>query len=252
MTTTTEARILLLKSPHMKGDDVLELQRLLNKRFSAWQIDRHVDTDSDFGKETRQACRDVCHGLGILEAEALKHGVTPELRTKLRHPSRRTADERARGRGAEATAFRAKMRKKFKPGKVTVAPGANLAGRPISSVTLDYIKRMAALIDRDIVVTTGTNHSKFTVNGNVSDHFDGHACDMGMAANGGTIDGPVGDRIMEAALVVAGVPVPQARHDAKIGGLFNFVHDGLKIQCIWKTNIGGNHHDHVHVGARPA
>jgi hypothetical protein len=252
MPTITEPRTLLLKSPHMTGDDVLELQRLLNRRFSAWHIDRRVDTDSDFGKETRQACRDVCHGLGLREKEAMAHGVTPELRTKLRHPSRRTPDELARSRSAEVQAFRAKMREKFKAGKVIVAPGANLPGRPISDVTLDYIKHMAALMVRDLVVSTGTNHSQFTVNGNVSDHFDGHACDLGMAANHGTIDGPVGDQIMEAALIVGGVPVPQARADAKMGGLFNLRHDGLRIQCIWKTNIGCNHHDHVHVGARPA
>ena len=27
--------------------------------------------------------------------------------------------------------------------------------------------------------------------------------------------------------------------------------NGLRIQCIWKTDEGGNHHNHLHVGARP-
>jgi len=36
------------------------------------------------------------------------------------------------------------------------------------------------------------------------------------------------------------------------GGLFNFTHGNQRIQCIWKTDQGGNHHDHVHVGVRPA
>jgi hypothetical protein len=137
-------------------------------------------------------------------------------------------------------------------GRVIIAPGANLPGKPIQPMTLKYLERMAALIHKPITITTGTNHDEFTVNGNVSDHFSGHAADIGMAANGGTDDGPVGDRIMEAALVLAGVPQATARAEAQRGGLFNNTRDNMRIQCIWKTNDGGNHHNHVHVGVRPA
>jgi Putative peptidoglycan binding domain len=137
-------------------------------------------------------------------------------------------------------------------GRVILAPGANLPGKPIQPMTLKYLERMAALIHKPITITTGTNHDKFTVNGNISDHFSGHAADIGMAANGGTNDGPVGDRIMEAALVLAGVPAATARAEAHRGGLFNNTRDNMRVQCIWKTNEGGNHHDHVHVGVRPA
>lgn len=137
-------------------------------------------------------------------------------------------------------------------GGVIIAPGANLPGKPIQPMTLKYVARMAALIHKPITITTGTNHDEFTVNGNVSDHFSGHAADIGMAANGGTDDGPVGDRIMEAALLLAGVPQATARAEAQRGGLFNNTRDSMRIQCIWKTNEGGNHHNHVHVGVRPA
>ncbi|HEX6702890.1 MAG TPA: peptidoglycan-binding protein [Gaiellaceae bacterium] len=137
-------------------------------------------------------------------------------------------------------------------GRVIVAAGANLPGKPIQPMTLNFIEQMAGLFGKPITITTGTNHSKFTVNGNVSDHFTGHAADIGMAANGGGDDSPVGDRIMEAALIVAGVPRAQAGPQARGGGLFNFTHNGERIQCIWKTNLGGNHHNHVHVGVRPA
>jgi hypothetical protein len=137
-------------------------------------------------------------------------------------------------------------------GRVIVAPGANLPGKPIQSMTLRYVERMAALIHKPITITTGTNHPKLTADGNVSDHFTGHAADIGMAANGGTDDGPVGDRIMEAALVLAGVPAGTAHAEAQAGGLFTNIHDSMRIQCIWKTSNGGNHHNHVHVGVRPA
>lgn len=39
-----------------------------------------------------------------------------------------------------------------------------------------------------------------------------------MAANGGTNDGPVGDRTMAVALVLAGVPAAKAREEAHHGG----------------------------------
>ena len=100
-------------------------------------------------------------------------------------------------------------------GEVIIAPGANLAGKPIQELTLDYLKRMAGMLGKPITVTTGTNHDKFTVNGNVSDHFSGHAADLGMVANGGTNDGPVGDRLMNIALLAAGAL--GRRRDCQVG-----------------------------------
>jgi hypothetical protein len=253
MVTSAPPRTFKLKSPHITGPDVHDFQRALNRRFAAWKIERRVVLDSDYGKDTREAARQVCQGLGIDHEEAMRHGVPPELRSKIRDPTRRTPEEITRSKGPRAKAFRAKLRAQFKnAGKVIVAPGANLPGRPISRMTLDYVERMAALIHRPITITTGTNHSQFTVDGNISDHFSGHAADIGMAANGGTDDSPVGDRIMEAALRLAGVPRQTAVAQARAGGLFTFVHDQLRIQCIWKTNQGGNHHNHVHVGVRAA
>jgi len=137
------------------------------------------------------------------------------------------------------------------PGNVKIAAGANRPGVPIAPETLAFVARMAGIAGRTLVITTGTNHSEYTVDGNVSDHWDGHAADIGMAANGGTDDSPVGDRIMAACLIAAGEPPAQAIAHAQAGGLYTLVHDGLRIQCIWKTYLGGDHHNHVHVGARP-
>jgi hypothetical protein len=251
MAATATSRTFALRSPHMAGEDVRDFQRLLNRRFAAWKIGRRVAVDGDYGDDTREATRQVCHGLGIDEG-AMQNGVSPELRTKIRHPEKRTDAELARSRSAEVKAFREHLRGQFKLGTVVVAAGANKPNQPIQPMVLDYVKRMSAMIGKPITITTGTNHDKLTTSGNVSDHFSGHAADIGMAANGGTNDGPVGDRIMEAALVLAGFSRAQARADARQGGLFNSTHDGKRIQCIWKTNVGGNHHNHVHVGVRPA
>jgi hypothetical protein len=136
-------------------------------------------------------------------------------------------------------------------GKVVVAAGANRPGVPLRKVTLDYLRAMAGLYGKPIIVSTGTNHDRLTVNGNVSDHWDGHAADLGMALNGGSDGSRVGDLLMTACLRVAGVPAARAAAQAMRGGLYSLRRGALRIQCIWKTFRGGDHHTHVHVGVRP-
>jgi hypothetical protein len=136
-------------------------------------------------------------------------------------------------------------------GEVLFSPGANFPGQPVTPETIGFLQVVAGLYGKPLICTTGTSHSYLTVDGLVSDHADGHACDFGMAANGGTDDGPLGDALDTACLVAAGDPPQVAAQEAIIGGLYTREHNGLRIQCIWKTDQGGNHHNHVHVGARP-
>jgi hypothetical protein len=246
----SQPRTFVVGPKHMTGPDVDEFQKDINMRFGAWGVNKRLTVDGDYGMQTRQAAREVCHGLGIAPA-AMKDGVTPDLRIKFRHPDMRTSAEKDRSKGPTAKQFLAELRKKFKNrGNVKIAAGANAAGRPIQKSVLDFLGRVSVRLDKEIVVTTGTNHNKFTVDGNVSDHFVGMAADLGMAANGGTDDSPVGDHLMTAALIEAGVSPSQAKTHAKAGGLFNEHHNGFRIQCIWRTNLGGNHHNHVHVGLK--
>jgi hypothetical protein len=133
-------------------------------------------------------------------------------------------------------------------GLVTVAPGANRPGVPLQPVLLNYLAQMGGIAGRRIVVTTGSNHSQYTVDGNVSDHWDGHAADLGNEANGGV---PGNDRNFFACLVLGGLPEERARRLVQSGGLITLYRNGLRIQCIWKTLEGGDHFTHVHVGVRP-
>ena len=111
---------------------------------------------------------------------------------------------------------------------------------------------MAELLPRPLIVTTGTNHSPTTTSGNVSDHWDGHAADLGSVRNGfPATGGGYGDKIAEAAFLVAGEPPDSARDKAATGGLYTIERDGLRIQIIYKTYEGGDHFNHVHVGVRP-
>jgi hypothetical protein len=133
-------------------------------------------------------------------------------------------------------------------GAVRIAPGANLPGKPIQAPTLEFLRRVAALVGHPITVTTGTNHSKYTVDGVVSDHFYGYAADFGISTNGGVRGG---NRICAAGLVAAGDRPVAAASECHRGGLYTRYRDGLRIQVIWKTYEGGDHFDHVHIGARP-
>jgi len=132
----------------------------------------------------------------------------------------------------------------------TIAPDANLPGRPLTAAMTAFIARMATFYDGRLVVTTGTNHAQLTLGGNVSDHFGGNAADFGMALNRGTNDGAAGDRIAAAAFLAAGLPRDTAIALAHGGGTHTIVSNGLRIQIIWKIDTAeiGNHHDHVHVG----
>ena len=123
------------------------------------------------------------------------------------------------------------------PGHVTVAPGANRGGEKIAPVVFSFLSRIGG----NIRIGTGTNHSKMTVNGKVSDHWDGHAADIPSSGQALTALG-------RRALIAAGMPRAQAMQQN--GGLFNLYWRGHRIQVIFNTNEGGNHYNHLHVGVR--
>jgi murein DD-endopeptidase MepM/ murein hydrolase activator NlpD len=77
----------------MQGDDVEAWQEWLVEAFSKWEIDYPLVIDGDYGQHTRAASASMCRAWGMESAaEAMEHGVTPELRIKLRN-YRRTDDE---------------------------------------------------------------------------------------------------------------------------------------------------------------
>lgn len=134
------------------------------------------------------------------------------------------------------------------PGEFKIAPGANAPGRPLSRRLVLFVGLMAGAYDDDLVLTTGTSHSTYSLSGGISDHASGNGADFGMVLNGGTNDGPVGDRIAASAFLAAGLPRDEAIKRARAGGAQTIVTNGIRVQVIWKSDVGGNHHNHVHVG----
>lgn len=133
-------------------------------------------------------------------------------------------------------------KKTFGPGKVTFAKTADRAGVGTRGYVKTFLGRMTKWAG-DLEVGTGTNHNRLTVNGNVSEHWTGSAADI-------PATGKRGDDIAYAAFRAAGISEKKARQWAQAGGLYNVNRNGKRYQIIWKTNEGGNHYDHVHVGIR--
>lgn len=119
-------------------------------------------------------------------------------------------------------------------GRVTVAKGANRAGVGLSKPILDFAEKVSAVRGRPLSIGTGSNHSRLTANGNVSNHWDGNAFDAPASGQELTRQG-------QAALVAAGMPSAQARK-AK-GGIYNVG----GYQVIFNAP---DHFDHLHAGYR--
>jgi hypothetical protein len=81
----------------MEGADIKAFQRVLNERFRRWGVSKRVDEDGEYGSITRLATRQVCHGLGLAKQD-YPGGITPELRSRVRTPSRRSPEELARAK----------------------------------------------------------------------------------------------------------------------------------------------------------
>ena len=107
------SRTFILKTPHMRGDDVAEFQDDLNVRYKDWGINKQIVKDDDYGQATRDAAAEVCTCLGIDAATAMEHGVDPDLRIKIRHPDHRTPQELESSKGQAATHLRDSLKKKF-------------------------------------------------------------------------------------------------------------------------------------------
>jgi 3D (Asp-Asp-Asp) domain-containing protein len=138
-------------------------------------------------------------------------------------------------------------------GKATLAAGV-LEPKP---VVLDYVACMHSIVGgKPIVITSGARPGAVTTSGNTSDHAYGMAADIGDCCNGfpyarGNSTASRADRIAAAAMVIAGASEKQAYELARSGGAHTLCgKKSVRVQVIWRSDVGGDHYDHVHVGLR--
>lgn len=119
-------------------------------------------------------------------------------------------------------------------GWVTIGKGADRPGVQTHPEVTSFVAEIAHELGHPLTVGTGTNHSEMTVDGNVSDHWEGWADDI-------PLTGKALIRAGQVALIVAGADPAWARQQT--GGLFNV--NGHQI--IFNTHEGGDHTNHLHV-----
>jgi hypothetical protein len=84
-----------------------------------------------------------------------------------------------------------------------------------------------------------------TTSGGVSDHWVG--CAQCFANDLGTTP-PAGDA--PASLIAAAIAGPGYQTWGRTGGVLNVERCGIRFQLLWRTYVGGNHYNHIHIGAR--
>lgn len=159
---------------------------------------------------------------------------------------------------------------------VKLGPGADRPEQKTNQWVFDFLRRVAAQAGtKTIWISTGTRHNQY-VKGSThqSDHWLGNAADIGSVLNHFNdatyysgpprvyqgVPAPGGDKIAAAAMTVAGENEAAAKKKAAegsdiSGGSWNYVWtnggQSFRINILWKTDVGGNHYDHVHIGVKP-
>ncbi len=94
-------------------------------------------------------------------------------------------------------------------------------------------------------VTSVKRERRTTRSGGVSDHWTGcaecFAIDLGATA-------PAGDAA--ASRIATAIGGPGYADWGSTGGVLNVERCGIRFQLLWRTFVGGNHWDHIHVGGR--
>lgn len=230
--------------PHMKGDDIANFQRELTKRFESWGVHKPVKDDGVYGTATRDAAQQVCKGLGILHEVAMKEGVTPELRIKIRDLDKRTPQEIERSENKDAKAFRAKLREQFKAVGLASVRVKTTGGEPhwggSNDVMTDFIEPF--MTKRGLPIGSGkrTPEKNASIGGSkTSDHLTTKTTTA--ARDFPTFDGEDDARALAKAL-------GNSSWQPNTTNGFTVSVDGqaFRVQIIWGAAV--QHGDHVHVG----
>ena len=87
-----------------------------------------------------------------------------------------------------------------------------------------------------------------TASGGVSDHYQGNDVAYAMDLPGNPTDGKTNKA---ATSIVEALGGPKNWGDSDHAGeTFNVNYDGYRYNIIWRSNVGGNHYDHIHVGVK--
>lgn len=122
-------------------------------------------------------------------------------------------------------------------------PGGGWAG------TQAPVEAFAALAKQNgLSVMSAKRDRQNTSSGGRSDHWIGSKDSYAMDLSNGSSPTPQMDRTASQIVRQLGGP----KNWGVRGGVFNTTVGGIRYQVIYRSNVGGNHFNHVHVGARRA
>lgn len=123
-------------------------------------------------------------------------------------------------------------------GLPTLTPGGGWGGSHALAQHFANLGRSMGLS-----IASEKRNRKMTASGGVSDHWTGSKTAYAYDMSNGSRPTPQMDRF--AAAVAAQLGVKGWK-----GGVLNVNRGGYRYQVLYRTNVGGNHFNHVHVGVR--
>lgn len=117
-------------------------------------------------------------------------------------------------------------------------PGGGWAGSQHLASSLAQIG-----INDGLKIISEKRNRKMTASGGISDHWVGTKNGFAYDISNGSAPTPQMDKA--AAQIAARLGVPNWK-----GGVLNVNRGGYRYQVLYRTNVGGNHYNHVHVGVR--
>ncbi|MGV8122690.1 MAG: hypothetical protein AB2L14_23260 [Candidatus Xenobiia bacterium LiM19] len=128
-------------------------------------------------------------------------------------------------------------------GKLDLKPNGGWEG------TEGPVKQLVALCGDGFSVSSAKRDTQMTKSGNVSDHYSGNKDAYANDIVWGSSQ-PNGKSDEAASKIVAALGGPAGW--GKNGGVFSTTINGIRYQVLYRTNEGGNHFNHIHLGAEVA
>lgn len=133
-------------------------------------------------------------------------------------------------------------------GQIPLQPGVSPLDNGTWAGAKDAVLAVAPLaFQQGLKVSSHKRDRQMTASGGVSDHWTGskssYAMDLGW---GGASPVPAADRAASQIVSALGGP----NNWGSKGGNFVVTRGGYRYQVIYRSNIGGNHYNHIHLGVR--
>jgi hypothetical protein len=122
----------------------------------------------------------------------------------------------------------------------TLKPGGGWGGSYNIANTLANVAKGLGL-----TATSEKRDRKNTASGGVSDHWTGSKNSYAFDLSNGSAPTPQMDKAARQLIRMLG-----GSYDGKSELVRNFTVNGYRVQILYRTNVGGNHFNHIHVGVR--